>query len=373
MPHKKDSEGRTHEITHTRNEDRRLQILSDADRIATFTHEIQRVFLQEVERIGRFDEYCKIAAQHLDLAREAKAYADRSIPVIRKLLIDLPFPKVVLQVEAFIDKSRPVIRLAIDMLMSNADEHGHFRYGDKALGAAALSSDLAHNKLTGILREHGPQRGIASESSMVLPSVMPRDKRVAQDKDLPKKGRKKAVTGLADNLRRNLQKFAAGNAFITLHDIDELMATLADSKHFFREELDAWKGISKTVETMRSEGRSTEDIREILLSHNMAERFAAFNEKILQLEVALRIAALRMEFVNQPVNEVLTAEYDIGTIQKLLRRQINESKSKEAGRFRKVIDRILGKKPGSKISPKEHEIFTRVLADALNNVPKRKF
>lgn len=345
-------------------------IFEDTENLPAQTR-VQLTFLQEAERIGRFDKYRKIAIEYLDLAREAKTYADQTLPILIKILTVLPFPRLVLQVENIINRSRPIVQRTVVMLGSNMqlDHDEQPRYNEHNLSSAALSSELAHSDLLKILKDVDFGQGPADEGQMELPAITDRQKRIAGDKNIPPNIRKREIPRLTDELQKNLNIFAAGNAFITLHDIDGLMATLHTSKQFFRSELDEWRSICRDVETMRESGFSDEEIKNILERFNIRERIQVFHDMYLRLDASLKITLARMEFVNQKDNEILAQEYDRGLIKKLLKEVISGAlKQGNGGGFvRNLIGKLLGRAEKPKPGKKEQGAFEKTLRQALKD------
>ena len=184
---------------------------------------------------------------------------------------------------------------------------------------AKLSSSTSHAELDRALRSFPPRIGAPEEQTMRLSETTGRQRRIAAHSKTPGRMKEGAVPQLSDEIKRSLRIFAAGNSAMTLHDIDALMATLRAKRDFFSSELEECKRTTDRVEEMRDSGLSDDEIREILEASGIERRVHVFQEMVLELEVALRIASARMKFVDQPDNRLLAHEITPAQIRLLLR------------------------------------------------------
>lgn len=282
---------------------------------------MQIAFLQEAQRAERFREYRRIAQGYLDLARDTEVDAKQAARLLQQILDDVDLAEIALSTEQLIREARPAIQRALAMVKHkmNRDEKGRSVYSEQALAAAKVSSGTSHSELDRALSSFPSNIGAMDEQVMRFPEVSGKQRLIAAHSKTPGKMKEGAAPQLSAEVMRNLRIFAAGNAAMTLHDIDALMATLSAKRAFFESELEECKKITDRVQEMRDSGCTDEDIRNILEASGIENRVRVFQEMVLELEVALRIASARMKFVNQPDNKVLASQITPEQIVRLLR------------------------------------------------------
>ena len=106
------------------------------------------------------------------------------------------------------------------------DHEGHPIYNKDNLSSSGMASQLAWLDLAKILKGADVQSTAPEEKQMDLPLITGRQKRVAKDKNIPPKIRKREIPRLSGEIQKGLNTFALGNMLFTLHDIDGLMYTL---------------------------------------------------------------------------------------------------------------------------------------------------
>jgi hypothetical protein len=288
---------------------------------------MQIAFLQEAQRAERFREYRRIAQGYLDLAIDTEVDAKEAAKLLQEILDDVELSTIALSTEELIRKARPAIQGALSMIKHKMyrDKEGRPVYGEQALAAAKLSILINHAELDRALRSFPPRIGAPDEQTMRLSETTGRQRRIAAHSKTPGRIKEGAVPELSDEVKRSLRIFAAGNSAMTLHDIDSLMATLRAKRDFFSSELEECKRTTDRIEEMRDIGLSDNEIREILEASGIEKRVHTFQEMVLELEVALRIASARMKFINQPDNRLLAREITQEQIRRLLREGVIDS------------------------------------------------
>ncbi len=345
-------------------------LFEDKERLST-DEKLQVAFQQEADRIGRFDKYRRVAGQYLDLAREAKIDADQALTILMKILQDLPFPKLVLQVESVINTARPIVQRTIVMLGNNIqlDADANPEYIEQNLSTTHIASRLAYDDLSKAMRGTDLESRSTDEKQMELPAITDRQKRIGTERNIPPNVREREITRLTEDLQKNLLAFAAGNAFLTLHDIDGLMRTLDISKTFFEQELKDWRKVLKDIEVMKLFEMPDSEIKRALEAYDINSRTQVFHEMYIRLDSSLKIAEARMEFVNQKDNGILAQEYDKPTLIRLLREVISGTLEnvREESFLGKLLSRVRRKAPKPIADSKGQKNYERVLRQALKN------
>lgn len=284
------------------------------------THQVR--ILEEKERIKRFEGYRTTAMGYLDMAREAKSGPKGTETVLQFMIQELDYLMMVLGTEGIIHTSRPALQSALSILGTNIDRNreGKAIYSQKALTAAKISSSAASDSFSRALGLHLSTLGSgkADEKLMQLPAIGEREMRIAKDSGIPQNIRMREIPRLSDTIQQHLRTYAAGNAAITLGDINELMETLRGMQGFFIAELEECRMMTEKVDDMRESNRPEEEIMAELETDGVRERIQTFQKMILEFEVSLRIALARMQHVNHPDNHILAKEIRPDHIRKVL-------------------------------------------------------